>query len=74
MLEYLGVGQNLRPRSNSFSIAGVSWIDEKLMIFTSVCFCGSGRGTKNDLDFVAAAAAAAAAVDGVVDVVALVAW
>ena len=42
----------MRPLNRSFCIAGVISIDEKLIVFTSVGFDGSGLGTKNDFVFV----------------------
>ena len=50
MLEYLGVGVNFSPRNKSVVMAGVSDMDEKLIIFISFSRDGIGASTKKDQD------------------------
>ena len=57
----------MRPLNRSFCIAGVISIDEKLIVFTSVGFDGSGLGTKNGFVFVHVVVVAVG-VDNVYDV------
>ena len=52
MFGCFGVGVNFSPRNSSFSIAGESETDEKLIIFISVSRGGTVPVTKKDFEFV----------------------